>query len=171
MTTTKGAKDRVLFRAKLIELSLIKPEEPEAQSHWAKYLCILISGYLEQSVKEVLFEFGTLQDSSKLSNYIEKTWKKSQNMNVDVIRKELGNFDDSWGVSFGEWLKSDDRRKNTMDDLMRSRNNIAHGKLANTTNVTLASSKERMEVAFQLIDFLEILVLVPEVEEKTAAEA
>jgi hypothetical protein len=161
MTTTKGAKARVLYRAKLIELSLVKPEGPEEQSHWAKYLCILISGYLEQSVKEVLFEFGTSQKSPKLSNYIETSWPKSRNMNIDVIREILGKFDANWQSGFSTWLGSDDSLKRNMEALMRSRNDIAHGKEANTTNVTLTSSKERMLVAFQLIDFVEGLVLTP----------
>ncbi|UWP91553.1 hypothetical protein K3X13_10830 [Aliiroseovarius crassostreae] len=162
MNTTRGSSARVTYRARLIELSRVRPEDPEEQAHWAKYLCILISGYLEQSVKDVVLEFSTSHSALRLSNYIESSWPRSRNMNIDNIKDILKKFEPAWRDSFVSWLQEDDRRKTNIDALMRSRNDIAHGKEANTNSVTLSASKQRMEVAFELIEFLEGLVLEEE---------
>lgn len=73
MSTTSGAAARVAYRSRLTELAKRKIEEPEEQAHWAKYLSVLISGYLEQSVKEILLEFTASHEAIRLGHYIEAT--------------------------------------------------------------------------------------------------
>lgn len=162
MTTTYGARARVSYRARLTELARKTPDDPEEQSHWAKYLSVLISGYLEQSIKEILLEFTTSHAAASLGHYIQATWPQSQNMNTNNIKNILENFDRSWGAHFESWLAENDQYKSEINSLIASRNDVAHGKEANTTNVTLRSARKRLEVAFDVIDFLERLALTEE---------
>lgn len=157
MTSVATARSR--YRARLNELARKTPEDPEEQAHWAKYLSVLISGYLEQSIKEVLFEYTASYEALRLGHYIEASWPESRNMKTSNINIILEHFDHSWGVSFIAWLLENDQYKAEINSLISSRNDIAHGKEANTTNVTLRSTRNRLLIAFDLIDFLESLVL------------
>jgi len=159
MTITTGAAARVSYRARLIELAKHAPDDPEEQSHWAKYLSVLISGYLEQSIKEILLEFTASHGAAKLGQYIKATWPESRNMKASNIADILECFEPLWSVQFNSWLASNDQFKSEINSLISSRNNVAHGKEANTTNVTLPSTKNRLTIAFDVIDFLEELVL------------
>lgn len=135
------------------------PDDPEEQSHWAKYLSVLISGYLEQSIKEVLLEFTASHDAVKLGHYIKATWPESRNMKTSNIKDILEHFEHSWGEAFIVWLAANEQYKSEINSLIGSRNDVAHGKEANTTNVTLRSTRTRLEIAFQVVDFLEGLIL------------
>lgn len=129
----------------------------ERQAHWAKYSCVLVSGFVEQAVKEILVSHASLKAAPRISRYVEKTWATSKNMNVKNISDILGNFDDRWRQSFEGWLGDAEERKATINNLISWRNNIAHGSEANTTGVTLASVNKSFECACQFIDFLEEL--------------
>lgn len=164
MSTTSGAAARVAYRSRLTELAKRKIEEPEEQAHWAKYLSVLISGYLEQSVKEILLEFTASHDAIRLGNYIEASWPESRNMKTSNLARILEQFEQSWSDNFLEWLSANDQYKSEINSLISSRNDVAHGKEANTTNVTLLSTKQRLKIAFEVVDFLELLILTAEAE-------
>lgn len=164
MSTTSGAAARVAYRSRLTELAKRKIEEPEEQAHWAKYLSVLISGYLEQSVKEILLEFTASHEAIRLGHYIEATWPESRNMKTSNIKDILEQFEHSWGVRFVEWLAANDQYKSEINSLIGSRNDVAHGKEANTTNVTLRSTKQRLKIAFEVVEYLEGLILSAEGE-------
>lgn len=165
------ASPRHSYRARLEGLAEKTPEEPEEQADWAKYLCVLISGYLEQAFKEILLEFAGQHDANRLQNYIEGTWPESRNMKTANIREILNHFDQGWAASFDQWLAAGDQYKSEINSLIVSRNDIAHGKEANTTNVTLRSTRNRLRIVLELVEFLENLVLGDGVEEEEEAVA
>lgn len=77
-------------------------------------------------------------------------------MKCDAISEILGHFDPAWQTSFDSWLGEKERKKE-INEIISWRNNIAHGKESNTNNVTLGSVKTKMNVACELVDFLESL--------------
>lgn len=154
-----GIPARVSYRSRLDELVKKTPEDPEDQSHWAKYLTVLISGYLEQSIKEIFLELTASHDAIKLEKYIATTWPDSRNMRSSVISEILERFDDSWKLQFDNWLVTQENYKSEINSLIGGRNDVAHGKEANTTNITLPSTRTRLNIAFEVVDFVENLVL------------
>ena len=150
---------RHTYSARLSALAQKTPDDPEVQADWAKYLSVLVSGYLEQALKEILLEFAGRQNATRLQNYITGTWPESRNMKPGNIKDILNHFDQSWASRFEIWIGGKDQYKSEIASLITSRNDIAHGKEANTTNVTLRSIRNRLRIAFELIEFLEILIL------------
>lgn len=153
--------DRVRYRDRIKDL--LKKEistagdpglESELQAHWAKYTCVLISGYLEQAIKEILLEHVATNSQSKVKRYVEKSWPRSKNMEAEAISKILGQFDDSWGEKFADWVKQDEHKKE-INEIIKWRNDIAHGNEANTNNVTRGSVASKFKVACGLVDFIE----------------
>lgn len=161
-------KPRHKYRLRLEALAKKEPEDPEEQSHWAKYLTVLISGYLEQSIKEILLELSSSFGAVKLERYIESTWPNSRNMKSSSIAEILEQFDPSWRINFESWLSKEESYKSELNSLIGGRNDVAHGKEANTTGITLPSTLRRMSIAFELVEFLEALILADNVEEHAA---
>lgn len=167
MSSTRASAPRNTYRARLEELARKTPEEPEEQADWAKYLSVLVSGYLEQALKEILLEFAGRHDANRLQQYIAGTWPESRNMKTANIKEILNHFDQGWATRFDEWIAAGDQYKSELNSLIASRNDIAHGKEANTTNVTLRSTRNRLRIALELVGFLEGIIL----EDQVPAEA
>lgn len=154
-----SAAPRHTYGARLTALAKKEPAEPDDQADWAKYLSVLVSGYLEQALKEILLEFAGRQNAVRLQSYITGTWPESRNMKPSNIKDILSHFDTRWAREFEEWLEAGDQYKSEISSLVSSRNDIAHGKEANTTGVTLRSTRKRLNITLELVDFLERLIL------------
>ena len=130
----------------------------ESESHNAKYLAVLVSGYLEQAIKELLLGYAFKESKQEVSRYIEKTWPKSKNMKTGPISEILGYFKQSWSEKFNNWLKQEESRKDNINSIVQWRNSIAHGEESNTTGVTLNSVRLKFETAKELVLFIEGMV-------------
>lgn len=128
--------------------------ELEIKAHWAKYACVLISGYIEQAVKEIVLEHVSATSTQRVRKYVEKTWPNSQNMRCNTISNILENLDAVWSERFDGWVNQNERKKE-LNEIIAWRNDIAHGKEANTNNVTLGSVSTKFRIACELIDFPE----------------
>lgn len=131
----------------------------ETHSHNAKYLAVLMSGYLEQAVKELLLGFASEGSRPQISRYIEATWPISRNMDTTSIQKILNQFNEGWASKFDKWLNENESRKADINLIVSWRNSIAHGQESNTTGVTLVSVKDRFKTVKSLVDFLDNEVL------------
>lgn len=158
--------DRVRYRARISLLIKNPPQgngggisEFEANAHWAKYVCVLVSGYIEQSVKEVLLEHSAKSAAPRVSSYVEKTWPVSKNMACSAIFEVLGHFDTRWSEKFTAWVDEKEERKKEINEIVAWRNSIAHGKESSTNNVTIGSVSTKFKSACELVDFLEALSL------------
>ena len=141
----------------------------ETQADNAKYLAVLVSGYLEQAIKEILLQYATLISAPPVSNYIKETWPTSKNMNAANIKSILEQFNKKWADEFSDWLEvtnnketNGDRkkrrnrvikedRKGDINLLVSWRNYIAHGQESKTTGVTLVSVKEKFVTVRNLV--------------------
>jgi hypothetical protein len=132
--------------------------DPETQTHNAKYLAVLVSGYLEQAVKELLLHYAFQGARPEISRYIEETWPISRNMNTKNINEILSRFNLKWSEEFLFWLEQDDNRKNNINSIVRWRNGIAHGQEANTTGVTLVSVRTAFTTIVGLVSLIDAMV-------------
>ena len=132
--------------------------EPEHQAHNAKYLAVLVSGYLEQAVKELLLKYASQGTRPQIYKYVEETWPISRNMNTSNIDELLRQFNSVWSEQFLSWLNQREDRKNNINSVVRWRNGIAHGQESNTTGVTLVSVKNAFSTVSELILFIESIV-------------
>ena len=130
--------------------------EPENDAHWAKYICVLISGFIEQAVREIVLEHASGKCGPRIYKYIDGTWPKSRNMQCDTIQLILANLDDAWSKKFDDWVRQRQRKKE-INEIIIWRNRIAHGEESNTNNVTLKSVSDKFKIACGVIDFLEEL--------------
>ncbi|BCE01280.1 HEPN domain-containing protein [Marinicellulosiphila megalodicopiae] len=127
----------------------------EEQAHSAKYLAVLISGYLEQAIKELLLHYTSQGAMSQISNYVEQTWPISRNMKTQNIKMILSQFDEKWGDDFQCLFVNDEKKKGHINSIVEWRNSIAHGKEGNTLGVTIVSVKQAFKTIIELVTFVE----------------
>lgn len=95
--------DKYKSRIKSLFKSYNEDSNPETQAHNAKYLAVLVSGYLEQAIKELLLHYASQGARPQISRYIEETWPISRNMSADNIQIILRQFNVTWSEEFSSW--------------------------------------------------------------------
>ena len=97
----------------------------QEQSDYAKYLCILVSGYLEKSITSKLMQYCSSKSNNRVSRFAESKLKRMTNMKYEKILELLKSFDPSWGDAFEE--KIDDKKRDQINSLVGLRNAVSHG--------------------------------------------
>lgn len=162
LKSRKKQRDRLsaLIQNPPIAGGLSFPEQINAEANWAKYMCVLVSGYLEQSLKNICFYYAEKNSNELVLNYIEKTWPQSANMKIHKILEIIECFDCQWKMAFSEWIDENGYKKN-INSLVQSRNDISHGNDANTNNVTILSVTQNFEIVNDVLGKLDELFSIP----------
>lgn len=124
-------------------------EDEELQSHWAKYLCVLISGYLENAMRIALTEYVSSRAHPNISQYINKNVQKLTNLNSQKIGDLLNSFNDEWKSNFLSMITDEERE--AINTIVTNRHNIAHGRDVGLTISSVKTYYERVIHAVEII--------------------
>jgi hypothetical protein len=108
----------------------------EIQSDFARYLCVLVSGYLEKSVSELVLEHARRKGSPTLQRFVEGSTRRFANANMERVLTLLGSFDPDWRRDLESVLAVE--HKDAVNSVVGLRNNIAHGGMAGVTYQRIA---------------------------------
>ena len=123
----------------------------EIQSHWAKYLCVLSAGFLENALYEIYGDFCKRAASEHVANFANSSLSRIQNPKTNRFIEIASSFKKSWGEDL-EAFSDEDGRKDAIDSIMTNRHLIAHGKIS---NISVAQLKEYLDKAIEIVDFIE----------------
>jgi hypothetical protein len=124
----------------------------ELQGHWAKYICVLAAGFLENAIGEVYIPLVSSSSSPAVSNFTQQVLEKIQNPKSSKFIDIARSFKKEWGKELDDFLNTDSDLKNAIDSIMRTRHLIAHGK---NTSISVVQVKEYLERSVQVIEFIE----------------
>src|SRR5882672_9373975 len=68
----------------------------ELLSDHAKYLCVLVSGFLEQAIRELVLEHARRNGGTTLQRYVETRTRRLANVNTQRLLDLAGSFDPAW---------------------------------------------------------------------------
>ncbi|MDE1976468.1 MAG: hypothetical protein KGI84_04315 [Elusimicrobia bacterium] len=105
--------------------------DPELLSDFARYLCVLVSGFLEQAVIEILLEYARLHSDERIQLNIERRLRRLTNVKANRLLETVGSFDKDWYHSLEPILV--DQNKAALDSIVALRNKIAHGQYVDIT--------------------------------------
>lgn len=125
----------------------------ELQSHWAKYLCVVASGFLEKSLVGIYSDFCGKAASQSVARYAASRLRTIQNPNARVFVEVASAFDKAWGSALQAFLEEDGRAE-AIDSIVSNRHKIAHG---NPSDITLARLKAYFAKTVDVLEFLETL--------------
>ncbi len=115
----------------------------ELQSDFARYLCILVSGYLENAASELVLEHARKTGSPSLQRFVDQRTKKFTNAKSQKLVNLMGDFDVDWRNSVEAFVVDD--LKDAVDSVVALRNRIAHGESVGVTYQTIVKYYERVQ--------------------------
>jgi hypothetical protein len=101
-------------------------EKLAIKSEWSKYLCILVSGFIEESLRVLLEKYCENKASANIQKFVGKKIDNITNCNTGKIKGILDDFSSDCGNEFTN--KINDQIKTAIDNVVQNRHKIAHGK-------------------------------------------
>ena len=123
----------------------------DIQAHWAKYLCVLCAGYLENALREIANEFIKNKADPRVVNFAARSINKIQNPKIHKFVEVLNGFSQEWGRLFKDYADKQGRGE-AIDSIMNNRHNIAHGK---DSTITIARLRSWLDSSLELVEYLE----------------
>jgi hypothetical protein len=70
--------------------------DAELTSHYARYLCVLVSGHAEQSVKELVAHYCRRRCPEQVQRYVGAQLKRLHNIDLEKLRQLVRSFSAEW---------------------------------------------------------------------------
>ena len=125
--------------------------EIEIISHWAKYLCVLCAGFLENALTEVYVDFCSKTASPNVTSYARASLSRINNPNTETFYQVTNSFSKPWGDNLIIFVE-ENGRKEAINAIMSNRHKIAHGK---NSDITLVRLRDYFKKAVDVVDFIE----------------
>lgn len=125
----------------------------EMQADFAKYLCILATGYLEKAIIALIVAYSEKRSAPEVASYVERQLNRWTNPNTEKICQLFGSFSADWRKKIEGFLVDD--KRDSINSLVALRHNIAHGESVPTT---MSQVKAYYNATKEVVDFLADLV-------------
>jgi hypothetical protein len=145
----KGRLDR-LFAA-------VPPTADELiRSHWARYLCVLVSGFLEVAVASLFDDFTDGCSAPQVTHYVSARLAGFQNPKMEKIIQLTQDFNPTWAETLR--TRTDGRIKDAVDSIVATRHKVAHGE---NVGITYARMRDYYNAAVECVEILEDVIDPP----------
>lgn len=122
--------------------------QPELLAHFARYLAVLISGYVEQSAKELIREYARRQGDIRVQRLVGKHVERFRNLDNDKLKQMLDALDPDWWPMLAAAHPDD---LEALGSIATLRNNISHG---GDSGVSLVVVKGHLECVENVVKWL-----------------
>lgn len=136
------ARQRQQLDATFRRVSGLAPD-PELLSDFARYLCVLVSGYLEQSVIELVMEHVRVNSRPSVQRHVNTRLRRFTTANAERIVQLMGSFDPDWQRDLEKFLV--DEHKDAVDGIVALRHAIAHGRAGGVTFIRVKDYYQRIK--------------------------
>jgi hypothetical protein len=123
--------------------------QPELQAHFARYLCVLVSGFLENAIVAIYTTYARNKAAPFIANYVETQLERFQNPSMEKILQVSESFNPKWRSEIENNLPAE--VKDSINSIVNIRNQIAHG---GSTGITYITIKNYYDNVLKLIEFL-----------------
>jgi HEPN superfamily RiboL-PSP-like protein len=100
--------------------------DAELLSDFARYLCVQVAGFLEQSVIEVALQHARTHSQPSVQRHVERGLRRFTSANAQKIIQLFGGFDQDWQKDLEAHIVNE--RKAAVDSIIALRHTIAHGR-------------------------------------------
>jgi hypothetical protein len=124
-------------------------DDAELMSDFARHLCVLVSGFLEQAVIELLLEYVRQRTPQEIQRHVGQRLRRFSSASAGNLGELLGSFDLDWQRSLELFVV--DEYKDAVDSVVGLRYTIAHGKFAGVTIASVQSYYDRVKKVIEHI--------------------
>lgn len=128
----------------------------EVQSDFAKYMCVLVSGFFENAIIALLLDVAQRRSAPEVAFFVERQLDYWTNPNCDKVAQLLGDFSPDWRKLAEDYLV--DERRAAVNSLVALRHKIAHGESVGTS---IAQVEAYYATALDVVGFVANLVDPP----------
>jgi RiboL-PSP-HEPN len=125
----------------------------EVQADFAKYLCVLVSGFFENAIVALILYYVEQRSSGEVASFVERQLDRWTNPNVEKIATLFGSFNSGWRDQLNAYFV--DQRKDSVNSLIALRHQIAHGESVGTS---LSQVKAHYATILQVVEYIADLV-------------
>jgi len=123
--------------------------DAEIQSHWSRYLCVLVSGFLENSVRITYTEYARKRADSTVADFVETRLRQFQNPKMGTILELAGGFSQDWRQKLE--VDTNGQLCESVNSIVGNRHKIAHGE---SVGLTLHTLMQYYDDALRVVDLL-----------------
>lgn len=139
---------------------VIPEDQLEARADFARYLCVVVAGFIERSVREIVVDHVRRHSRREIVGYVESQLLWFRNANSQKISDLLNSLSPDWKRTFDEFCA--DGGKDAIDSTVANRNKIAHG---DQVGVSYHRIRDWYADVVPVIEFMTDLLL-PETERR-----
>jgi hypothetical protein len=151
---TRGASEVNRLRSSLKDAfsraRAVRTVDAEIQSDLARYLCVLVSGFVETAVAELAIEHCRSRSSSSVLNYSSAQLDRIQNLKAHKLVQIIGSFEKKWSTELTIFMEG--ARKDALDSVVDLRNKIAHGE---SVSLSLGRITQYYDQIDEIIQYVE----------------
>lgn len=137
--------------------SVFEPDD-ELLSEMAKYICVVCSGFLENTLYEIFSDYVKKETSSStLISYSEKCLSKIQNPKKQAMIDLSKSFNPIWGDELDAFLDQEERGS-SINYIITERHRIAHG---DDSQITIGRIKIHLKRIQEVVEFIENMTNKP----------
>lgn len=125
-------------------------DDLELQAHWARYLCVLCSGFLEASVRAIYCDHVNACAAPHVARFAETRLRMFQTPKMQRILELAGAFKHEWRIELEDATSG--ALKDAVDSIVDNRNSIAHGR---NVGISYAQIKDYYGRARKVVELLE----------------
>ena len=136
----------------IIKANNIFAPDDEMLSEIAKYVCVLCSGFLENSIYHIFSEHVKGSTSCQpLISYTDKCLSRIQNPKKGIFIELAKSFNFDWQSELEEYINLEERGA-SINYLITERHRIAHG---DNSEITINRLKVHFDKALEVVIFIE----------------
>ena len=124
-------------------------QDLEVSSDFARYLCVLVSGFIEAAVAELAIEHCRSRADVRVNRYAARQLARLQNLKTERLLQLMGAFDPDWLNDLERFV--DGPRKDAIDSVIDLRNKIAHGDSVGLSYQRISEYYERVKEVVEFI--------------------
>jgi len=125
-------------------INAIEEDELEAQADFARYLCVLLSGFLEKAISELLLQYSKQHSGTAIQRYVRISLDRFQNPTVGNIVSLFERFSEEWRDNVKAFLA--DERAAAIGSVVKERHRIAHGESSDISYVRVVRYREQIDI-------------------------
>jgi hypothetical protein len=108
------------------------------------YMCVRLSGYLEQLLHQAISAYIVSTSPQPASSFALSWFRQAPNLGPEAIEKLIGRFGDEWEADLRDLLDKENNR-GSLGTLLKIRNDTAHGRSYGGSLANIRSYKELVD--------------------------
>ena len=125
----------------------------ESQADFAKYLCVLVSGFFENALVALLLDYAERRSAPEVVSFVDRKLDRWTSPKAEKIIDLFGAFSPDWRDALSNYLV--DERKDSINSLVALWHKIAHGESVGTS---LSQVRAHYKAILEVVEHVEQLL-------------